>query len=129
MSDIDNMIQRIETFVDRLADEGVKIMQEQVPVGRTGALKASVNWEVVDTWTNDIGSSIAHAHFARYGRGPVTATNAPLLVWEDYNGEQTSVHHGVPGKIMSKKKVKKAPPNNFTHRTATRLRSKASSLF
>lgn len=129
MSDIDNMIQRIETFVDRLADEGVKIMQEEVPVGRTGSLKASVNWEVVDTWTNDIGSSIAHAHFARYGRGPVNPVEKKWLVWEDYDGEQTSVHHGTPGQVIFAKHAKSAPPNNFTHRTATRLRSKASSLF
>ena len=123
------LIQKIETYPDRLADEGVKIMKEEVPVGKTGELKGSINSEPVDTWTRSVGSSVFHAKCARYGRGPVSPVRKKALSWEDYSGTQTSVHHGVPGQIIITKHAAAAPPNEFTIRTATRLKGKAKSLF
>lgn len=126
---IDECIKRIDGFVDRVADRGVEIMKEEVPVGRTGALKASVNKESTGQYSRSVGSSNDHAGYVQYGRGAVTPKTAKALAWTEYSGTQTSIHHGTPGAFVFSKYSSPAPPNDFCGRTANKLRGEVKSLW
>lgn len=124
------LINRIETYVDRLADEGEVIMKEECPVGATGELKGSIHKDGTGNWDRTVGPHVYYAKWARYGRGPVKPKgNGYMLRWEEYHGRQSSIHQ--PG-ADGYRKAWELPPtreNPFTVETATKLKGKAKSLF
>lgn len=147
MSDItiEECIAKLEKFGPRIAEEGKNIMKVEVPVGPKGKLKESVTSSVSGD-TVEVTASAPYAHFVVEGRGPVKPHGPAFsrrtgkhnagqfkkgfLKYTDYVGTQTSIHDwGDAGRVVYKRSVGPAKPNNFPLRTKERLQSLIQSIW
>lgn len=105
-------ISALEALGDKIAAEGVSIMQGEVPV-RTGALQGSVHSERTGSQTWFVGTDIHYAGYVEYGRGDVWPVTRKVLRFAD-----GSFHpHAGPAKA-----------NDFVGRTAAKLNAMSFSL-
>lgn len=146
MSDItiDDALRKLRGITGKIAQKGEEIMKEEVPVGRTGNLKNSVisitHGDEVEVYPSPVLAK--YAKYVQYGRGPLvphrTARNARtgryksgnqrFLKWEEYNGSQTSIHHGGSGTVFALY-AGPAAANDFEGRTSKRLRAIVDALW
>ena len=123
------LINRIETYADRLADEGVEIMKIECPVGLTGGLKSSIHKSGNGEWERTVGTDLLYARAVTHGRKAVYPKGNYYLKWIEYSGSQSSIHHGWSTGLVKAKHSSATSPNPFDTRTALKLRLKAKSLF
>lgn len=135
-STIDDEIRKLRGITKAIEQKGVEIMKEEVPVGRTGNLKNSV---IAYSYGDkvEVRVSTVQAKYAPYvlnGRGPLVphrtarshstgrfkSGNQRFLKWEEYNGSQSSVHHGGSGTVFARY-AGPAPANDFESRSKRRL--------
>lgn len=110
----DECIARIEAYPGKIAKRGIEVMKDEVPVGKTGQLKASVT-ATASPQLVYIYASTFYAGFVRYGRGVVKPVRKKALWWEDLS-------HPVG-------KAKPSKANAFNKRAADTLQSELRSLF
>lgn len=111
---IDECIQRIEQFPNKIAKRGEDIMRQEVPVGKTGKLRANVTSTASPSFVH-IYTQTFYAGFVRFGRGEVRPVEKKALWWEDLS-------HPVG-------RARKSDANPFNVRAADKLRGQLKSLF
>ena len=138
MSDltIDGTIRKLMGFPGAIAKRGEEIMKLEVPVGRTGNLKKSVT-STVHGNTIEVFPTIWYAGIVKEGRGPISpgkgqrrnakgqfqSGKARMLRWHDYNGSQTSIHHGTDGAIVFASHAGGTKGNDYEYNTSQKLRA------
>lgn len=105
---LNDMIQKLSTLKQRIADEGVAIMRGEVPHGETGRLEKSIFSEINGD-TIFIGTEIEYAKYVVYGRGEVRPVRAKSLHWTQ------------GGKDVFAMKAGKVDANDFVKKTADKL--------
>ena len=111
---IDTAIAAIEAFGPKVANEGVSIMQGEVPK-RTGALAGSIHAEQLSSSSWFVGSDIEYAAAVENGRKEVKPRYVKALHWFD-------------GGDVFAMKAKATKPNKFVERTASKLQNMTFSL-
>lgn len=130
---IDDCIRKLNGLSVQIAMKGEEIMKSEVPVGKTGHLKESVTSTVYGDKV-EIFPTVPYANYVEYGRGPIVphkqrrnfktgrfmSGTKSFLKWEEYNGSQTSIHHGGSGTVFARY-AGPAEANDFEGRTKRRL--------
>lgn len=104
---VEELVTALETLKDRVIEQGVEIMKEEVPV-RSGALRDSIHSEPMGGEVYFIGTDIEHAKYVENGRGEVRPVTKKALHW--YDGADIFSMYARPTK-----------PNDFVGRTARKL--------
>lgn len=106
---INEALLKLQNLPQRIADEGVDLMKQEVPYDK-GDLEKSIHAEV-STSSVFIGTDIHYAKYVQFGRGPVYPVQKKVLHWEGKYGDVFAMRAG-PAKA-----------NDFVGRTARRLRA------
>lgn len=114
---LEELIGRLSVFDKTTAAQCAEMMREEAPKGRFGALKASIGVLEQRMGRAIIGTNIAYADWVVNGRGEVKPKDAKVIYFVDYDGDDKSVHHGVPGERVWRRKVGPSKPNDFVSRT------------
>ena len=78
----DDIIARCRVLAEELVDEGVRVMQMEVPV-KTGGLQRSIKKETLSDHSWFIGTDIEYATYVEHGRGPVFPRVKKALYWPE----------------------------------------------
>lgn len=121
---LEELIGHLGRFQEVTTNQALEMLREEIPIGLTGNMYA--NTEILDMGKgySIIGVNEAKVPYAQAvlkGRGPVTPKKRRALKWEDYNGQQTSIHHGTPGEIVWSKYSGPTEPNDFISRAQQKI--------
>lgn len=115
-------LKRLREFGPKTAQKIHKVMQNEVPIGKTGDLKSSLYWKQISFDTFFIGTDMYYAKWVENGRGPVRPVSAKALFYFDYKGGHKSVHKwGTDGLGVMTKRVGPSKKNPFVDRTKQKV--------
>lgn len=113
---LDEAITKIQNLPQRIADEGVAIMKEEVPHGETGELSKSI-FSDINGNTIFVGTEIEYAKYVVHGRREVR----PNWMKDGKPRKPFSLHWTQGGVDVFAMRSGPVKPNDFVERTAKRL--------
>lgn len=123
---LEELIGKLGKFQETTTNQCLDMLKEEIPIGLTHNMYDNTEILAMGKEYSVIGVNEAKVPYTQAvlnGRGPVRAKNTKALMWEDYDGQQTSIHHGTPGIIVFSKYAGPTEPNDFISRTVEKIQS------
>lgn len=112
----------IDTKFKEFAQKAERVLKEEAPVGLTGKLKDSIGIRKHGKYQYEVYCSAPYAGIVVNGRGPIYPVEKKALRYQDYDGNNRSVHHGEHGAWIITKSSKDSKKNDFVQRAVNRLK-------
>ena len=121
---LEELIGYLGKFQETTTQQCLKMLQEEIPVGLTGKMLENTKILSMTKEHSVIGvdeREVPYAQIVLNGRDEIYTPY--VRSWWDYDGEQTSIHHGTPNVLVHSRYSGPADGNDFIGRTIEKILS------